>query len=102
MTGPELDERLRSTDARLDRLEATLDEEREAPARAIPDASAAERHVLFVPSAAGYELVEREGPPPSRGEEVELASSEARYEVVKIAGSPLPDDRRPCAYLELT
>lgn len=61
------------------------------------DANGKVGYLLFVWSTAGYVLVERPGEPPQVGSEIENA--ERRYRVTKIADSPLPDDRRPCAYL---
>ena len=58
------------------------------------------KHILFVSRPTGYELVEREGDPPSPGTEVDLEENGARFEVVKVAPSPLPQDDRPCAYLQ--
>ena len=55
------------------------------------------RYLLFVWSAKGYELREREGELPAVGSEVE--DSDQRYRVSKHAPSPLPGDRRRCAYL---
>jgi hypothetical protein len=54
-------------------------------------------YLVFVWSPAGYTLRERSGDPPDVGAEVE--DGESRYRVTKIASSPLPGDRRPCAYL---
>jgi hypothetical protein len=56
-----------------------------------------ETHLLFVLKASGYELEEREGEPPPIGAEVEQNGS--TMTVVKVAPSPLPGDRRRCAYL---
>jgi signal peptidase len=56
------------------------------------------RHLLFVWTPTGYELVERDGDPPAVG--AVLEESERLYRVSKLAGSPLPADPRPCAYLE--
>ena len=58
------------------------------------------KHILFVSRPTGYELVEREGDPPAPGTLVDLDEHGARFEVVKIAPSPLPQDDRPCAYLQ--
>ena len=58
----------------------------------------ADTHLLFVSKPSGYELVEREGEPPAAGAAVEL--EEARFTVSKVGPSPLPDDARPCAYLQ--
>ena len=56
-------------------------------------------YLLFVSKPSGYELLERAGEPPAPGIEVELEEG-ARYTVVKLGPSPLPDDARPCAYLQ--
>ena len=54
-------------------------------------------YLLFVSKPTGYELRERHGAPPAVGDELE--DGELRFRVSKIAPSPLPGDRRPCAYL---
>jgi len=54
-------------------------------------------YLLFVWAPTGYTLEERQGDPPPVGAEVE--DGERRFRVTKIAVSPLPGDRRPCAYL---
>jgi hypothetical protein len=90
----ELDTRLADWEARLDRLEGRP---------ASPEANeAAAAHLLFVPSSAGYELVECVGDSPAAGELFELEGREGRYAVLRIVRSPLPGDERPCAYLQLT
>lgn len=61
----------------------------------MPDARG---HLLFVPSAHGYELVERESEPPAVGDELELDGR--RYAVAKLGPSPFPDDDRRCAHLQ--
>jgi hypothetical protein len=53
-------------------------------------------YLLFVWTPRGYELREREGDPPEVGEEVEEEGHRVR--VTKLAPSPLPGDRRRCAY----
>lgn len=55
------------------------------------------RYLLFVGSTQGYTLHEREGELPPVGGVVE--EGEQRYRVNKHAPSPLPGDRRRCAYL---
>lgn len=57
------------------------------------------KHLLFVSRPTGYELAEREGEPPAPGEEIEL-DGEGSFVVVKVAASPLPQDDRPCVYLQ--
>lgn len=59
----------------------------------------ADTHLLFVTKPSGYELVERAGDPPAPGSEVELEEG-IRFTVSKLGPSPLPDDARPCAYLQ--
>jgi len=58
----------------------------------------AETHLLFVWKPTGYELEERHGDPPAVGAEVDQNGS--TMTVVKVAPSPLPGDRRRCAYLQ--
>jgi hypothetical protein len=55
-------------------------------------------HIVFRPGAGGYVLVERPGPAPEVGN-VEDVDGE-RFLVTRIGRSPLPTDRRRCAYLE--
>ncbi len=57
-----------------------------------------ERYLLYVWTPSGYALEEREGELPEVGSE--LIVSETRLLVSKIAPSPLPNDPRPCAYLQ--
>jgi len=54
--------------------------------------------VAFLPSPAGYRLAEREGVPPGRGEVVD--DDGVPFRVLRLGPSPLPGDRRPCAFLE--
>jgi len=61
-------------------------------------AGSAGRHLLFAPATAGYVLLEREGEPPPVGGRVALG--DRIYAVAKVGRSPLPDDARPCAYME--
>lgn len=65
----------------------------EAPPR--PPALTTSDHLLFLP---GYELVERKGVPPAPGHRLEYAGS--AYVVLRHGPSPLPGDRRRCAFLE--
>lgn len=59
------------------------------------------KYLLFISRPTGYELAEREGEPPEVGSEVELDEGAGdRFVVSKIATSPLPQDERPCAYLQ--
>jgi hypothetical protein len=54
-------------------------------------------YLLFVSKTSGYELREQDGDPPLLGAEVEQDGQ--RLRVAKIAPSPLPGDKRACAYL---
>jgi hypothetical protein len=83
--------------------ERALDEELRARlqpyiAERYGSANKSERHLLFVSTRRGYRLLERDGPVPEMLERVSLADDSFR--VVKLAASPLPGDRRMCAYLE--
>lgn len=55
-------------------------------------------YLLFISKPSGYELREAEGEPPAVGSEVEADDQKLR--VTKLAPSPLPNDTRPCAYLQ--
>jgi hypothetical protein len=59
-----------------------------------------EGHLIFVWKTSGYELQERDGDVPAVGAEVDEDGEKMR--VTKIAPSPLPGDRRQCAYLVRT
>jgi hypothetical protein len=61
----------------------------------------ADGHVLFVSKPTGYELIEREGEPPAVGTVVDL-DGQGRWFVSRVGPSPLPQDRRLCAYLQPT
>ena len=56
------------------------------------------KYLLFVWKPSGYELREAEGDVPSVGSEVEADDQTQR--VTKVAPSPLPNDSRPCVYLQ--
>jgi uncharacterized coiled-coil protein SlyX len=98
----ELEAVLEEARAELGRLRTRLaerDGDVAEPAADTPSEPVPAEHVLFVPGPAGYELVEQEGAPPETGALVELEDGRALV-VAKLARTPLPDDRRPCAYLE--
>jgi len=57
----------------------------------------AEAHLLFVWKTSGYELREEPGDAPALGADVETDGEVLR--VTKVAPSPLPGDKRVCAYL---
>jgi hypothetical protein len=97
-----LDARFADWDARLNRLDAerrqAAEPEVEAEAEVTDEPGG---YVLLVPSPSGYELVERDGAVPSTGEKIQLDGREGSYAVTRIVRSPLPDDRRRCAVLEI-
>jgi len=58
-------------------------------------------HLVFVQVASGYELVERDGPPPPRHNPLELPGLSDR--TLAVAGSrpsPFPGDARPCVVVQ--
>jgi hypothetical protein len=55
-------------------------------------------YLLFISKPSGYELRVESGEPPELGAVVE--ADNAKLRVTKIAPSPLPNDPRPCAYLQ--
>lgn len=58
-----------------------------------------DEHLLLVPTPGGYELLECPGGAPTAGSIVDLGRG-WRGEVVKVVRSPLPGDKRRCAYLQ--
>jgi hypothetical protein len=56
-------------------------------------------HLLFVWSSNGWTLQERDGDVPAVGSTVE--ANEMLLQISKIGPSPLPGDRRLCAYTQL-
>jgi hypothetical protein len=56
------------------------------------------KYLLFIWKPTGYELREADGEVPAVGAEVEADGQ--RLRVTKVAPSPLPNDPRPCAYLQ--
>jgi len=55
-------------------------------------------YLLFIWKPTGYELREENGDPPKVGAEV--ANGDGKLRVTKVAPSPLPNDPRPCVYLQ--
>jgi hypothetical protein len=85
----------------IDLLKTSVAEaEAELEPQAAPDATPAAHpgHVLFVWSPAGYSLLVRAGDPPPVGSEVGVTGG--NRVVTKIGPSPLPGDRRLCAFLD--
>jgi hypothetical protein len=69
-----------------------------APSAVSNPAPSVDGHVLLVPSPDGYRLLEREGAPPARGDLLDV--DDDRFSVLRLGPSPLPADRRRCAYLQ--
>lgn len=99
---------LAARDDAIARLRMELGELR---TRAIPtdDSSSGEQpgddsatgHVLFISGPNFYGLLARGGRVPELGSEIILSDwAEGRYRVSKVGPSPLPGDRRRCAFLE--
>jgi hypothetical protein len=57
----------------------------------------ADGHLLFVWKTSGYELREADGDVPALGSTVETDGK--TLVVTKVGPSPLPHDKRQCAYL---
>lgn len=93
---------LRDQSVKLEAVEAELEVLKRRAGTEVEPLAAAQaaplHHLLFVPGAKGYALVEREGAAPGLGSCVE--GEESAYVVSKVGRSPLPLDSRPCAYLQ--
>jgi hypothetical protein len=94
---PQLDQLEAENRRLLDEIERLKDEFTKL--RLIESPQPAASHVLFVPTSKGYLLLERLGPPPEPGEEVEVSDEGDRFLVTKVGRAPFPGERRPCAYL---
>jgi hypothetical protein len=96
---PESDPELERLEAENRRLQDEIDRLRGefTKLKLVETPAPASEHLLFVPSPARYALVERDGPPPSEGSEVEL--DERLFVVSKVAPAPFPDEPRACAFL---
>jgi len=92
---PELD-RLQAENRRLQEEIARLHDEF-TRLRLVEAPEAPASHLLFVPTPARYLMVERQGPPPAPGEELEL--NEGTFLVGKLGRAPFPGEQRPCAFL---
>jgi chromosome segregation ATPase len=86
---------LAERDAELERLRAEVEELQRAPVVRIGPWADAQKHLLFFQGSDGYELVERDGPPPAEGAQID------GHVVTRIARSPFPGSKLPCAYLVL-
>jgi predicted nucleic acid-binding Zn-ribbon protein len=86
---------LAERNAQLDLVTAELEELRNAPSIPVGPWADAQKHLLFFQGPDGYELVERDGPPPAEGASVD------GHVVSRISRSPMPGSDLPCAYLVL-
>lgn len=94
------EELLAERDRQLDDLRRLLDARISTDVDESPEVPPAS-HVLFVHLPGGYELVHREGAPPALHAELALPElGERRFRVVGAKSSPLPDDARPCFFVE--
>jgi hypothetical protein len=59
----------------------------------------ASAHLLFAATPARYLLLERDGPPPQPGSELEVDEAKRRFVVSKVGRAPVPGEPRPCAFL---
>lgn len=91
----------------IERVVALLDQVSLAPERAPPEEIVLQHHnpgpaadgwVAFVHSHDGYRLLQLDGPQPDRGATLELDDSV--YLVLGLGPSPLPGDRRRCAFVQ--
>ena len=76
----------------------TAAEERQAEEAGAAEAAAEHAHLLFVPSAGGYELIEWPGPSPASGTLLDVDGRS--FLVRRVGASPLPGRRLRCAFLE--
>jgi signal peptidase len=101
-----LDPRVPALERQLEIAQAGIATLREALAVTVPTEAAAApepspepepcAYLLFLPGPSGYRLVEQEGELPRAGGRIE-ADGKA-YVVAKVGTSPLPGDRRRCAF----
>ena len=91
----------------IERVVALLDQVALAPAPAPREEIVVKHHnlepaadgwVAFVHAPDGYRLLQRDGPPPDRGAALEL--DDGVFVVLRLGPSPLPGDRRRCAFVE--
>ena len=96
---PELDPELVRLEAENRRLQDEIDRLRGefTKLKLVETVEPASSHLLFVPTAARYLLVERDGAPPEPGAKLEL--EQGAFAVAKLGDAPIPDEDRPCAFL---
>lgn len=85
--------------AQIERLEdAVAESNGAAAAEPEPEREAEPAYLIFVWTPDGYGLRAAEGAAPEAGTRLSIAGAE--HVVAKLGPSPLPGDRRRCAYLE--
>jgi hypothetical protein len=89
--------------ARIAELEAELGAERERSEQLqdVPEPEETQgvrAHLLFVPSASGYALIDFDGPDPPSGALLDVDG--ISYVVRRVGASPFPGDGLRCVYLE--
>ena len=105
----EAEQRIAQAEARTAELEAERDEllqaslasdnqSEEPESAAYADSTS---HLLFVADHSGYQLVQRDGPPPAPGTTIELSAdgTSSTYVVSRVGSAPLPGTRSACAYV---
>ena len=66
-----------------------------------PDPVPAASHLVFVQLDERYELISREGPPPTPSTPLELPDvDDGMFVVAGRRSSPLPGDGRPCVFVQ--
>ncbi len=89
-------------DAEIERLRKENDHLRAQAQRRQPEAvPQASSHLVFVQLGGGYELVEKDGPPPPLNTLLELPQfAEDEFVVTRLGHSPLPADERACIFVQ--
>ena len=93
-----LSELIEGVVARLDQAALEHEPASPEPELIVESAPAQAGHVLFVAASDGYRLLQRDGPAPDRG--AALALEDGVFVVHRLGPSPLPGDRRRCAFVE--
>jgi hypothetical protein len=96
--------RIRKRDRRIAELSEIEPDEPAESFEAAPShrqAEACRGHVIFAQLAGRYVLLERDDEPPEVGTMIEVSEvGEEMLSVERIGRSPLPDDPRPCVFVQ--
>jgi hypothetical protein len=90
------DELISELQRELAELRAQAEQPRDEPA--VDDATIGRAHLLFVPSASGYALIEFPGPDPPSGTVLDIDG--VGYVVHRVGASPFPGSRLRCVFVE--